>query len=337
VAASVPSGAIINEVPISAKGGDSINKTASGGNGGTVTFKDPQKFDFGDPVRTVVTNSGAIDISGSEVFGWLEIDIPRAQAGKGSGATRTTFVDSAIRAVQSDPRYAAKGFHSQIAVLCQNWSKDGAPPGADWRNKEWSEFWIDGSADGDGKVTLTPPHNGSITAHEMGHGFAMEHDVSADFSTHYADPCCIMSQRNSFTHPAWQVNFGPAVCLPHLVQRHWMYNRRVFRDNGAWLSQPGGITMTLAQTSDPGARAHLGVILSYTKAQTNWDYYLEYARPDGWNRGLTNDFLFIRRIGPGKDIGPTPAILGSIAVPPPATRRTEATNSSISRTRSFSR
>jgi hypothetical protein len=51
------------------------------------------------------------------------------------------------------------------------------------------------------------------------------------------------------------------------------------------------------------------------KADATWDYYLEYAKPTGWNQGLSDASLFIRRIGPGKDIGPTPAILGSIKVP----------------------
>lgn len=260
---------------------------------------------------------GAIDISGSRVFGWLEIDIPRDQAAGSppSGPGRSGLVDAAIRAVQGKEDDPLNGFHSQIAVYTQNWSKDGAPAGADWRTPEWSPFWIDGSADGRGKVTLTPPHAGDITAHEMGHGFGMEHDVSADFQTHYADPCCIMSQTPLFMHPVWNVNFGPAVCLPHLIQREWMYSRRVFSDDGAWLSLPDGITLPLAQTSDPGARANLGIKLTNRNAEPSWDYYLEYAKPTGWNKGLSNAFLFIRRIGPGKDIGPTPAILGKIIIP----------------------
>ena len=54
----------------------------------------------------------------------------------------------------------------------------------------WGPFWIDGSADGRGKVCLTPPFNGNITAHEMGHGFGMNHDVGPGLTTasDYADP-----------------------------------------------------------------------------------------------------------------------------------------------------
>jgi hypothetical protein len=162
-------------------------------------------------------------------------------------------------------------------------------------------------------VTLTPPHDGNITAHEMGHGFGMQHDVSADFQTHYDDPCCIMSQQNSFVDPVWGVNFGPAVCVPHLIQRNWMYSHRVFQDSGAWISK--GISLSLAPVDDPGAGANLAIKLSFKNSETNWDYYIQYVRPKGWNQGLGIGFVFIRRIGPGKDVGPTPAILGSVLVP----------------------
>jgi hypothetical protein len=112
-------------------------------------------------------------------------------------------------------------------------------------------------------VTLTPPHNGNIAAHEMGHGFDMQHDVSADLTTHYADPCCIMNQNGPFLHPRWERNFGPAICLPHLVERGWMYKRRLYYDNGSWLSQPDGITLPLAPISRPSAHAKLGIRLAY--------------------------------------------------------------------------
>jgi hypothetical protein len=267
---------------------------------------------------------GAIDITGSRIFGWVEVEIPRKKAGgtppgpNGTtppGPGRSGLVDFAISAVQREGGDPLGGFHSQIAIYAHNWSKDGVTQDDGDFATGWGPFWIDGSADSRGKVTLTPPHAGDLTEHEMGHGFGMKHDVSADFQTHYADPCCIMSQAPLFRHPVWKVMFGPAVCLPHLIQQDWMYRQRVFIDDGAWMLLADGITLPLAPTSDPGARANLGIKLTYKKADAAWDYYLEYARPTGWNQGLSDASLFIRRIGPGKDIGDTPAILGSIIVP----------------------
>ena len=55
----------------------------------------------------------------------------------------------------------------------------------------------------------------------MGHGFNMSHDVSADGTVHYADPCCVTSQKPRFTPPGWNVEFCGPVCLPHLIQHNW--------------------------------------------------------------------------------------------------------------------
>jgi len=263
---------------------------------------------------------GAIDITGSVVLGWINLKITRAQAG---GIGRRALVDRAIEAAQRDGLDPVSGFHSQIAVSIYNWSNDNParPAGTpDWTNKNdplqrWYPTWIDGGADGEGKVALTPPHNGDITAHEMGHGFGMNHDVSADLKTHYADPCCIMSQTPVFTHPVWPVPFGPALCLPHLIQQHWMYAHRVFEDTGWWMSQRGGVSYPLAQVTDPGAAANLGLKLAYSNEKNSWDYYVEYVRPSDWNQGLSNDFIMIRRIATA-DVGDTPSILGTILVPP---------------------
>jgi hypothetical protein len=262
---------------------------------------------------------GAIDITGSQVFGWIEVDVARANAGVGSKVTRGTLIDYAISAAQRDGLDPLSGFHSQIAIYTQNWSKDGAPPGADWSHPQWGQFWIDGSADGRGKVCLTPPHNGNVSAHEMGHGFGMNHDLGANvdgmFINDYSDPCCILSQNNPFVHTRWNVNFGPALCLPHLIQKEWMYSRRVYRDTGAWQANPDGITLPLSPVTEPVARANLGITLGYRSGDNAWDYYLEYVKPTDWNKGIRKSFLFIRRLAPHATYGETPAILASIEVP----------------------
>lgn len=268
---------------------------------------------------------GAIDVSASKVFGWYEVDIARADAGGGppNGPGRGGLVDAAIRAAQANGVDPLQGFHSQIAVYVENWSNDDPtrPAGLpSWAPGDplapWYSTWIDGSADGRGKVTLTPPHDGNITAHEMGHGFGMGHDVGADLTTatDYSDPCCIMSQNNAFAHPRWNRNFGPATCLVHLTQKGWMFERRLFRAGGAWQTDPAGIELPLAPLSQPRARANLGIVLPFAKDGASWDYYLEYVIPTEWNRGLGTPFVFVRQIA--NTAGQSrPAILGSIPVP----------------------
>ncbi len=256
---------------------------------------------------------GAVDISGSRVFGWVELDVARIDAGIGSGENRSTLVDRAIAAVKRAGGDAETGFHSQIAVLTSQWAKDGAPPGSDYNTPVWGPFFIDGSTDGRGKTTLTPPFDGDVTAHEMGHGFGMNHDVAADQVKHYADPCCIMSQQNAFLDPTWNVAFGPALCLPHLMQRGWMPDGRLFRDGGGWAQATTDVYHDLAPLSDPDPRYPLGLVL--TVPGLGWDYLVEYIRPTQWDAGLPKDTVFVRRIGPGKDVGDTPLYLASQAVP----------------------
>jgi hypothetical protein len=148
----------------------------------------------------------------------------------------------------------------------------------------------------------------------MGHVFEMNHDVDSDLETDYRDPCCIMSQNGAFNHPVWKRNFGPAICLPHLMQKDWMYKRRVFFDDGGWMTQTEGISLPLAPISRPSARANLGIKLAYKRNEISWDYYLEYMIPTEWNQGVPGaPYLFIRRMSP--KYGGTPAYLGAIPIP----------------------
>ncbi|MDQ6804796.1 MAG: hypothetical protein M3065_07470 [Actinomycetota bacterium] len=265
---------------------------------------------------------GAIDIAGSRVFDWVEVAIPRSAAGGYAGTMppgpgRAGLFNAAITAFEAKNPGALRSFYGQIAVYSQDWAKEGSFADADH---------IDGGAldsgEHGGKVSLTPPlhdntpapYDGSIPAHEMGHGFGMYHDVSADLKQEYADPCCIMSQNGTFVDPTFRVAFGPAVCLPHLVQRDWMYERRVYYDSGAWLNQPDGITLPLAPNTRPGVRANLGIRLAYADGDTSWDYYLDYVIPTEWNRGVPGaPYVFVRRIVP-TDV--RPVYLGALPIPP---------------------
>jgi hypothetical protein len=259
---------------------------------------------------------GAIAIDGSDVFGWVDVDLTRAQAG---GKGRVFLCDLAVQCALRAGHPADSGFFGHIAVYIHNWSDDdpARPPGwPTWQPddplKPWWGSWIDGSAQ-DGRITLTPPHDGDITAHEMGHVLGMNHDVSADLKLHYADPCCVMSQKSASAPPGWSVNFGPALCLPHLVQQGWMYPQRLQEDT-AWQRSSVAVGFPLAALVDPGADAPLGLKLHFSDHGSSWDYHVEYVRPTDWNRGIGVDTVFVRRIARA-DVGDTPSFLGKLVVP----------------------
>jgi len=267
---------------------------------------------------------GAVDITGSRVFDWVEIDIPRAGAGgtKGQGGPgREGLIDAAVAAVRRTGADPVRDFHKPIAVLTRDWARDdpqrpaGEPSwSADDPLKPWYRDWIDGSADSHGRVCAPPhAHSGDFVAHEMGHGLGLDHDLGPRNEAYY-DPCCIMSQRNTFRHPRWGTAFGPAVCLPHLVEAGWMHPRRLYTDTGGWLDRPDGIAVPLAPISRPVVKANLGIRLSL-RPRLDWDYYLEYLTPTGWNQGLPGSYLFVRRVADVAGVGRRCQYLAQIPVP----------------------
>lgn len=264
---------------------------------------------------------GAIDISGSKVFDWIDVDLTRTKGAAGRVALAKAGERAILRKFGS---HALDGFYGHIAIYSQNWTNDdpARPAGSPtWTSSDplapWYKTWIDGGspahASGLKIVTLTPPHDGTIAAHEMGHIYGMDHDIGPDLSTDYGDPCCIMSENGNFAHPLFGVNFGPALCLPHLMQLGWMYPGRVYEDSGGWQSENGGITLPLAPLVRPGARANLGIKLKHSSSSGNWDYYVEYVIPTEWNRGVPGaPYIFVRRLAP-KYGGP--AYLGAMKAP----------------------
>ncbi len=249
---------------------------------------------------------GSIDITGSRVFGWTKVDLRRDQAGSPTG--RLQLTDAAIRGVQAAGGDPITGFHTQLSIYLHNWTKDGAPPGSTWQTPGWYPFWIDGGTDMvSHKISLTPPFDGTITAHEMGHSLGMDHDADATGDTNYHDPTCIMSQNGAFIQQPWGVNFGPALCLPHLLLQGWMYKRRMLDDGGAWAARAEGIAFRLAPNIEPGAHAYLGASLNNPDRDPNWAYLLEFVTAKGWNRNVAGmPYVMIRRVTPQTDLGATP-------------------------------
>jgi hypothetical protein len=250
---------------------------------------------------------GMIDISASRVFGWTEVDMRRGEAAKNprDWEKRRIMIDAAVAAVKRNGFDAVTGFYSQMAIYNQNQTVDSIPPGANA-----NDYMIDGGAYGH-RVLILPPHEPFILTHEMAHGFGMNHDLGPNLVTHYQDPCCTMSQMNPFVHPVWNVPFGPAICTPHLMQKAWMFPRRVYTDDGSWMSRRGGIHIPLAPITSPIDKANLAIKLPFNRGGLSFDYYIEYVTNTGWNLGLLRPYVFIRRMAPF-DGGETPAILGLI-------------------------
>ena len=128
----------------------------------------------------------------------------------------------------------------------------------------------------------------------------------------YGDRNCIMSAMlvDSFLLSPWNVPFGPAMSFPQLDGKGWTYSRRVLSAEPAWRNDARGLQFDLAAISDPKINAPLGAIVPANAGGSNfWNYYLEYQRPVGWNRGISAKLLIRRRLGA------TAALLGEIQIP----------------------
>lgn len=249
---------------------------------------------------------GRIDVSGTKVFGWVELELER----KDAALSRGKLIDAAIKACRNAGIEPVNGFHKQLAVFTHNFSQPNAPAGVNWSDPVWGKFWLDGSADGQGRVSAPPHgHNGSFLAHEMGHGMNFDHDLAANLTTEYGDRNCIMSAMaiKGFNHPTWNKTFGPSMSFPQLDLKNMFYNRRIYSASKYWSNN--GLSFNLAPLNDRRINASLGAIIPVSSSG-NWSYYLEYMRPNGWNMGLSKPVLVIRRL-----VGNTAAFLGEIELP----------------------
>jgi hypothetical protein len=214
-------------------------------------------------------SNDTVDISRSDVFGWLTLDHDRSEY-VGSGANpagRDELLmwgrDAAARAGIDLSPYAN-------VVVTTNVQSDLFGGGA-------------------GVVCDLFGLDPSLLAQELGHGFGLNHSRRDGSTDDYQDPWDVMSTANAFMQPMPPFGqVGPGLNAANMRARGWLEEAAVWR-------LPSGVTDTtialtpLHRRDLPGARV----------AELPGGYLAEFRLPEGWDAAIPEAVVLVHRLDAG--------------------------------------
>ncbi|MBI3950446.1 MAG: hypothetical protein HY314_08340 [Acidobacteria bacterium] len=222
---------------------------------------------------------GQISLDGSAVYGWYTLPFTLAE---GQKKTRGQRIDACIAAA-TDVDFSQ--YYSVIAIL---------------------NAQIDSGSAG-GRVVLDPlAWFVSFAAHEMGHGYGLDHSFDDSGVVYdpgsdgrpgaYGDGWDIMSAMTfAGSNPTFAGRFGasgPGLNAPNLDKLGWLAANRVVTWDGP--SQ----TINLAALNHPEASGYLMAKVPFDAANPNHYYTVEFRRQTGWDKGIPQDTVLIHEVRP---------------------------------------
>ena len=228
---------------------------------------------------------GGIDLNGSDLRGWYNMNINVAQ---GQALDRWGRVDACVNAARTDPTNAYQvPSGNRLAVITF--------PSIDMFGWNGGAFL---------------PHDIDVggMAHEVGHGISLNHSFSddpkyknADWAAigEYDDPWDVMSWGNAFRVPTMSFGDGPVGLNGfHLDRMGWLPRSRILTFGADGVSSR---TVTLAALDHPDAPGYLIVRVPFDPADLNHYYTVELRRKTGWDGGVPNDIVLIREVKKRED------------------------------------
>jgi hypothetical protein len=217
---------------------------------------------------------GELDLTGSEVRGWLRLDQNRADY---------------------------KGLDSRLDLV--NWAKQkatdsGVNVGDYFGVIVYMSVRTDLFGSAGRFVVCDVDSNLAQIQQEVGHGYGLQHSRSVAIPTDYENPFCIMSGLLfGGTDPTFIDDrfgqSGPGLCSPYLYAKGWLPEFRMVRvaTNGR---TPAPTELTLAPLGERDT-AHPQVAIFGFDSPQELTYFVEY-RAGGWDRGLAQNAIVIHQL-----------------------------------------
>lgn len=223
---------------------------------------------------------GGINLNGSDVHGWYNMNITVAQ---GQGLNRGGRVDACVNAAKnaaSDAYQFPSGNHVAVITF----------PSIDmfgWNGGAFLPYDVDVGG----------------MAHEVGHGISLNHSFSDDPNYknaswaaigEYDDPWDVMSWGNAFRVPTTRFGDGPVgLNAFHLDRMGWLPRSRIFTFGADGVANR---TMTLAALDHPDAGGSLLIRVPFDPSDLNRYYTIELRRKTNWDGGIPADIVLIHEV-----------------------------------------
>jgi len=226
------------------------------------------------------TSYGGINLNGSDVRGWYNMNITVAQ---GNALDRWGRVDACVNAARSAPANAYQvPAGNRVAVITF--------PSIDMFGWNGGAFL---------------PHDVDVggMAHEVGHGITLNHSFSddptyrnADWAAigEYDDPWDVMSWGNAFRVATMRFGDGPVGLNGfHRDRMGWLPRQRIltFGADGA-----SNRTLTIAALDHPEAGGYMLVRVPFDPSDLNRYYVVELRRRTTWDAGIPADIVLIHEV-----------------------------------------
>ncbi len=238
---------------------------------GTGTFNMTDYFD--------TMSHGSLDLSGSQVFGWLTLDQPQSvyvgNAAPGAGQLDRNGLLNAAKAKATASGVNLSAFYGVVVVMNTLTDLCG---------------WIGGRAALCDPGSLEP----TVLGQEMGHGYGMLHSRVDGSTADYQDPWDTMSTWDGcyyVSNPDYTL-IGPGLCSANMRYMGWLDESRVWKSTTASFSQQI-VLRPLHSRSLPG---HLAAEVPGTPG----GFLVEFRVPEDWDSGFPRAAVFVHRLSDGR-------------------------------------